>query len=360
MKRRVAVVVVVVCGLGVVAGCCAPQLIDSAMTPGGEFDPALVPAEPDYANDAAWLALPTTKDEADVALAELPAVDVAAVDVFYLHPTSSVEARWNAPFDDDAVRAASIRGGTLIQASVFNGCCAVYAPTYRQASGAAFTHPSTSGDRALDLAFSDVRAAFAEFRKRAGARPFVLAGHSQGAALAGRLLREVIAVDVDERARLVAAYLPGAPFKASDLGGLRACASREEVGCVVTFNARKPDHRRNVFDFGADVDESQRLCVNPTLGSTSSAPAPASAHGGALFFDADDAPTVIPAFASSVCKGGRLVVTELKPLPPRDPMSGVLLWVMSGENLHPIEVQLFYVDLRADVGRRVAAFLSSR
>jgi len=95
--------------------------------------------------------------------------------------------------------------------------------------------------------------------------------------------------------------------------------------------------------------------VNPTLGAATSEPAPASAHGGALFFDAD-VPAIVPRFAASVCKGGRLVVTELKPLPARAVMSGVLLWVMGGANLHPIEVQLFYVDLRRDVARRVAAF----
>ena len=132
--------------------------------------------------------------------------------MFYVHPTTSIAPSWNASFDDAAIRTASIRGGTLIQASALNVCCAVYAPTYRQASLRAFTAPSPDGKRAIDLAYADVLAAYEEFARRTGGeRPFILAGHSQGAALAARLLRERIASS-KARARLVAAYLIGAPL----------------------------------------------------------------------------------------------------------------------------------------------------
>ena len=50
-------------------------------------------------------------------------------------------------------------------------------------------------------------------------------------------------------------------------------------------------------------------------------------------------------------------VSDLQPLPARDVLSDVLLRVMGGENYHPIEYQLFYVDLRDDARRRVAVFL---
>ena len=59
----------------------------------------------------------------------------APVDVFYVHPTSYVGARWNGPVDDPALNEATDRVATRIQASAFNGCCAVWAPRYRQANG---------------------------------------------------------------------------------------------------------------------------------------------------------------------------------------------------------------------------------
>ncbi|HEY1099381.1 MAG TPA: hypothetical protein VGF99_10645, partial [Myxococcota bacterium] len=59
---------------------------------------------------------------------------------------------------------------------------------------------------------------------------------------------------------------------------------------------------------------------------------------------------------SSSCTDGRLVVSEMKPLPRRGAMDVILLAMMGGTNLHPIEYQLFFMDLRRDLGRRVAAF----
>lgn len=347
---------VVVAG-GVAVGCCAPALLSASITPSGSYDEARVPPAPDYAQDRAWLALPSTKDEADVALAALPAATSPAVDVFYLHPTSSIARAWSSPADDPAIRTASIRGGTLIQASAFNAVGGVYAPTYRQSTGTAYVELTEAGQRAIDVAFGDVVRAWQSFRARAGSdRPFILAAHSQGSFLGARLLRETIVSDAD-RARLVAAYLIGAPLTPTDLGGLGACARADEVGCIVTYNARAPEHETSVGEFGAPVPWPARLCVNPVLGVTSSAHVDKARHGGAVFFDADS-PALLPQFAASECKDGRLVVTKLDAIPSRGAMSAILLWTLGGTNYHPIEFQLFYADLRADAVRRAAAFMS--
>ena len=362
VKRMVVAVVVgavvmLVIG-GVVVACCTPQLVTSMMRPhSASFDDEVHPPAPDYSSDNAWLALPGTVDDADVALPAFPAVDVAAaaVDVFYLHSTSSLQRRWNSSAFDEEIRTASQRGGTLIQASAFNGCCRVFAPEYRQASGDAFTAPSPSGEQAKNLALGDVTAAFREFRRRTGPRPFIVAGHSQGSVLGAQLLKEVIASS-DERSHLVAAYLIGAPLSVDDVGGVPACASPTQTSCVVTWNARGVGHTPNPIDFQGTGPEDQRLCVNPVLGMATSSPSSPAQHHGAVFFDAK-VPAVLPAFLGAQCSQGRLVVSDVGPLPERDVMSGVLLWVMGGTNFHPVEYQLFYVDLRLDAARRVASFV---
>jgi len=284
-----------------------------------------------------------------------------------------VAPQWNARVDDAAVRAASIRGGTLIQASVFNACCNVYAPEYRQATGIAFVHPTSDAALAVDVAYADVVAAFVDFERRtsAGGHPFIVAGHSQGSALLTRLVRDMIANDPARRGRLVAAYLIGAPVTDADLGGLHACHTPTETGCVVTFNARAPNHQRNAIEFGGMDEhgargaappsgESQRLCVNPVVGADSSELVPRERHGGVVFFDSVDTPKLLAHFLASQCKDGRLVVSELGSLPKRDFASEVLLTVMGGTNYHPIEYQLFYVDLRNDAARRVQSFSAPR
>ena len=118
----------------------------------------------------------------------------AAVDVFFVHSSSYVGSRWNAPADDPTVVEATDRVGTGIQAAAFSGCCAIHAPRYRQANLTAFYRPSPDGDRAIALAYEDVRYAFEAFEaRRAPGRPFILAGHSQGSVHAERLLYEVVA-----------------------------------------------------------------------------------------------------------------------------------------------------------------------
>jgi len=374
----VAAVVVVFGSVGGVA-CCAPQLAQWSMTPSTSFAESPLPPAPDYKRDDAWDALPGIDDDSDRAIAALPATTTPAVDVFYLHPTTSIAPRWNQPFSDPEIDVASARGGTLIQASAFNGTGVVYAPRYRQASGRAFTRPDDDGARAIDVAFGDVVRAFADFERRAGTtRPFVVVGHSQGSVLGERLLREQILPDEGRRRRLVVGYLLGAPVVED--AALRGCRADSEVGCVVAYNARGPGHVPNEADFGAagcpptapgstttlpsicgrgwGSDEASRLCVNPTLGRITDEVVPATRHGGAVFLDSD-APALLPQFLTSQCKAGRLVVTDLQPLPKRDAMSGILLWVLGGENYHPIEAQLFWADLRADVARRSAAWLAS-
>jgi hypothetical protein len=326
----------------------------------GEFDPAATPPAPDYAEPSAWAALPELEDGADVALAELPAIDQlqADADVFYIHPTTWLGAQWNAPFDDPAVVEATTRGGTLIQASAFNACCAVYAPRYRQANGRAYTHPDARSERAVAVAYADISAAFDVFVSRTGDRPFIIAGHSQGAMLGAKLIAERIAGGPLEQ-RMVAAYLPGAAVRAETIG-VPVCDGPTQTGCVVSWNARGPKFEPNEFELDARDEHTMtgRVCVNPITWMNDELVAAAESNAGAIFFDTDE-PALKPGFADARCVNGALVVTSIGD-PERDVMSRILLWVMGPQNYHPIDVQLFYVDLRTNAVARVRALLAAR
>jgi hypothetical protein len=332
----------------------------------GAFVASHTPAEPDYTEASSWAALPTTEDDADVFLADYPAIDSAAApaDVFFVHPTTWVGSEWNGPIDDPVVIEATARGATLIQASAFNACCAVYAPRYRQAGGRAFTKPNASGARAIDVAFRDVSAAFDSFLERRGRdRPFILASHSQGTVLAARLLRESIARRPIGRT-LVAAYLIGGPISRETIGaGVPVCETATQTGCVVGWNARGPRYVVNALEFTApDVRDTaaflaRRICVNPLTWRTDGAHAPASANAAAVFFDAEE-PRLLVGFADAKCENGQLTISEIGNA-PRDFMSRILDWMMGPENYHPIEYQLFYLNLRNNALDRVAAFVSA-
>lgn len=354
--RRTALVLL---ALMLVAAWQLPRLVDLAMTPGLAFSEETPPPAPDYARDDAWSALPGRVDLADRNPTGLAGVrpEAARVDVFYLHPTSYVGPRWNAPTTDAALNAATDRVATGIQASAFNACCAVYAPRYRQANGTAFFRPRPDGDRALNLAYEDIRRAFVAFQaRRGGGRPFILAGHSQGSVHGARLLAEVIAPSA-ARSQLVAAYLLGGRVTVEGLRetapGIAPCARADDTGCVVAWNARGPRFVPTAFEL-ARPDPRERLCTNPLTWRLDGRAAEASLHRGAVFLDSDDH-RVRPAFSDARCVDGVLVVSPRGDI-PRDLPSRILDRMLGRENHHPVEVQLFFMNLRENAALRAAAF----
>lgn len=343
------------------------RLVIAALTPGVPFDPAAVPPPPDYDEPAHWSALPGRIDADDVEVATLATIDPerALVDVFYVHPTSYLGDGWNARVGDAVVDDAADRGGARIHASAFHSVAAVHAPRYRQANPTAFTDPSDDGARALAVAGDDVIAAFRHYLARAGGRPFILAGHSQGAAHGFRLLREVVIAE-GLQDRLVVAYLIGGPINEADVAavpGLRVCDAPDETGCLVAWHARSASYTGGL-DFvapaaGAGATASPRVCVNPLTWRHDDGVGERSRHRGAVFFAGDAAPELRSGFTDARCRGGTLIVALAGDV-PREPMSWVLDLVLGDGNYHPIEFNLFYVDLREDAARRVQRYLATK
>src|SRR5690606_1271412 len=122
---------------------------------------------PDYRQSSAWAALPDRPDSADVVAVEgwHDAQDTAAVDVFFIHPTSYTGKKgdryWNAPLADAAVNLRTDKSTMKYQASLFNSVGRVYAPRYRQAHLHCFySKDKAHAEEALRLAYADVRSAF--------------------------------------------------------------------------------------------------------------------------------------------------------------------------------------------------------
>ena len=113
----------------------------------------------------------------------------------------------------------------------------IWSPRYRQAAYGAFLLKSGDAEKALDLAYRDVAAAFDQFVKESEGRPIILAGHSQGALHLERLLKEKVAGTTLAH-RIVAAYVVGWPISTvSDLRalGLPACRAVNQSGCILSW-----------------------------------------------------------------------------------------------------------------------------
>ncbi len=314
------------------------------VVPGHAFSDVPSPAAPDYTNPAHWAALPERDDLADtLAVGATDLQATAAVDVFFVHPTTFVSRdAWNQSLDDTTTNETTDQMVMQGQASAFNACCRVYAPRYRQATLASFFVEGDSAPQALDLAYSDVVAAFryylATFNR---GRPFVLAGHSQGSRHLDFLLAEEIAGTALAE-QMVAAYPIG--FELDGSNGIAICQTATQTGCQVTWNSVGPRA-------GSLFASPDNICVNPLTWSTDGAHAPHEANLGAVNFDGSDAHE--PGAADAQCREGRLRVSEIR-------SDHYTLMPLGRDNFHIYDYALFYVNVRQNAQARVDAYLRER
>ncbi len=339
------------------------DLIRMTLVPKEEFR-----AQPDvpgkaYDDRAMWLARPDLPGNPALwtPAGFAPRATPGGAAIFFIHPTSYVSRdHWNAPIDDAETndRAALFLRG---QASAFNEAGEIWAPRYRQATFGAFLTSVADAERALQLAYEDVDAAFDSFlRQVAPDRPVILAGHSQGALHLTRLLRDRVAKDPALARRIVAAYVVGWPVsRATDLPrmGLPECTAADQAGCLLSWEsfAEPADLSLIVdtYDKTRGFDGQPRrgtpmVCTNPLTG-TADATAPATANLGTLFPAADlSTADLTPARVPARCgERGFLFIGEAPDVGP---------YVLPGNNYHVYDYSLFWANVRADAGRRLAAW----
>lgn len=350
--------------------------------PADRFDADTVPTAPDYTQDSAWTALPETLDNADLTPPKMTEQQkIAAADVFYVHPTT-----W---FGEDPLNADPLADGpakewldqVLLaeQASVLNGCCRIYAPRYRQATGHIQRASEQDAQAALSIAYDDVKRAFDEFLARTGDRPFLIASHEQGSLHAQRLLA-FIDGEPDVRERLVVAYIPGYAHPLSRFGSayqsLVPCDAPTQVGCIASWDTYADDAATQGTDkrWYWNGEQVTRLpieavqCTNPVSWAQHSRTTQQQGHKGAVRLEADraldhyamekaSAPLGLsvsgisqpePALLRADCEHGFLSVSHLDPdWEPETTTAG---------NYHLADYDLFAIDIRVNAWMRVLAW----
>jgi len=350
--------------------------------PDHDFDPARAAPALDYSNDAAWMALPTRPDEADLTpqgFSDQQAV--APADTFFIHSTNYTRgSHWSSPLQPESATEENTRWTLANQASAFNGCCRIYAPQYRDASlYAYFDLEGPNGSAAMELAYDDVRRAFDYYLENFNdGRPFIIASHSQGSHHAKRLLAE----RVDQTAlydQLVAAYVIGGGVTLDlferTLKRIEPCDGPTDLHCVVAWDTfaegGSPSGSPVKWLDGRYVygEEESILCINPLSWLRDGDHADASLNLGAV------APTgrlQIELWGEDVAAGIQFTALE----PPRKHhtsarCSNGLLFVDDQVeepfaaygvlgSYHNIDYALFYMNIRQNAQDRVLAFSAAQ
>ncbi len=339
---------------GVIAGlallCAAPLAAQEA------------PPAPDYDQPASW----ASSAAAALPNGATPTSAAPQADVFYVHPTTNRSATLlNHDIADAEANRWVDESVIARQASAFTGCCRVFAPRYRAATFKVFGNKSAQ-ESAFALAYTDVERAFDWYLAHENrGRPFIIAGHSQGAFHTATLLEKRIQ-NTPLQKQLVSAYIIGINLAEGDFGrrftGVKPCATPKGTGCVLQWEAllagsdvaKSAGFSQSTFvaKYG-DVPGKQTLCINPLTFDMRKPAAPAARSMGAVPGDPGFG-ALRPLMRGKVaarCEQGLLVVEadpalELKPLP--------------GGSMHFHDVGLFYADIRADAVRRVKAFARKR
>lgn len=329
-------------------GACSKSVLVQKRT----FNPAYAPSAPDYSKPEHWASLPDKADAADSVPVKSNLKDLqgnAKADVFFVYPTIFREIHkrqyhWNADIYDAKLNQQIQNSTILNQASVFNGSCRIYAPYYRQAHLAAFHPPfKNEGDKALDFAYQDIKAAFEYYLEHYNqGRPIVIASHSQGSYHTERLLKDYFD-GKDLQKQLVAAYIVGRAMKPDAFVNIHPTEQPYEVGVWASWNT----FEKNYVPENYERELKGSVSTNPLLWNSSEEFASRELNHGGVALRFKYAPHLVDAQNHD----GMLWVNK--------PYFRGRATIRT-KNWHRADINFFYMNIRENVAIRIDKFLEGK
>lgn len=276
-------------------------------------------------------------------------------DLFLVCPTVDMGIQGNHHMSlEDAAMKENFVGALNMERGIYEENTRMYAPYYRQVSLPVYAMNRTEQEPLLTEAYEDVREAFRYYLEHLNeGRPIVLAGFSQGADMAIRLMKDFFA-DEALRQQLVAVYAIGwrlTEEETNEYPWLHIAAGERDTGGIITYNSEK-----------VGVEESiiiprgvKTLAINPLNWVSRSEPADRELNLGACFTDySGEITEEIPALTGAYIdeNRGSLVVTDIQV--DRFPQ-----YITGDGSFHIYDYMFFYRNLQQNVADRIEAYLES-
>lgn len=262
------------------------------------------------------------------------------VDLFYVVPTciwdytdSLGQTRHHMDIFNTEQRALTDPSIQLAK-SVLADSCNFFSPYYRQISMDSWLTLDTALiEERFKLAYQDVADAFHYYMEHDNqGKPFILAGHSQGAKAVIELLKREMTPDISRK--LIATYAIGYTVTPEELAGyptLRPAQDSIDTGVLIGFNSvTRPDAVSPLF-------RDNVVCINPVNWRTDATPATSYQE----FTVAQD--TTIHTLIVTGIDEEQYFIPSVAALLPKG-------------NLHVQEFNLYNEDLRKNVLQRIRAF----
>ena len=278
-------------------------------------------------------------------------VDTTA-DIFFVCPTVDMGRDGNlvADITNEKYRSSFV-GAINMELGIYIGQTTIFAPYYRQATFPVYSLSEEEREVYLDFAYEDVKNAFLYYAENSDyARPFVLAGFSQGADLIIRLMKDLFDEPEYQR-RLVAAYAIGWKLtedEVKEYPHLMPAQGETDTGVIVAFNSEAPEVTSSLI-----VGENEKTyAINPLNWKTTSEVADKSLNKGACFTEySGNIKEEIPGFTGAYLdeKRGTLKVTDVD----KEKYSSS----MFDEGVyHLYDYQFFFRNLEENVKARLDAY----
>lgn len=253
---------------------------------------------------------------------------------------------------DDRYYQSSLLG---FQELLYRDNCRIYAPYYRQVCLSVYYLPDPDRGPYFAAAYEDVRSAFLWYLDHENqGRPFLLAGYSQGADLALRLMEEFFGEESLQE-QLVAAYLIGWRVTWEDLAmfpQLHMAQGAEDTGVIVSFNSEAP----GITDTIILPEGGYAYGINPLNWRVDGTPADREENPGVVKIHMDGSVDQIRPQLTGCYQSpdrGTIIVPDISPedFPPGEPLFVPGCY-------HNYEIELYYFSLLENVKDRVAAYLA--
>ena len=335
---------ILICGTTTMLSSCVSESDNPA-----SVDPASVPT--DYSNKEHWLSLPEiTKD----------------VDAFYIYSTVYVESSFEEGAPDYATldtpeMITGALGEYVTNASVFEESCNVFVPWYRQAGmryAGEVSKKTGNIDAALGgVSYTDIKAALDYFFEKCNnGRPFIIAGHSQGASMVKYVLKHYFKEHPDYYKRMVAAYQIGFSLTKDDLAQyphLKFATGESDTGVIVSWNTEGP---KNVEENAKNVVVLPgAMSINPLNWKLDETYAPASENKGSLVLNEETGEYEIKNIgvdAQINLARGVIVTTTKAPVTNMPEFFGPA-------SFHEDDYPFFYNNIKENVAKRIATYKSN-
>ena len=307
----------------------------------------------DYSQAANWLDVPAAmvKDGALDAAAD----GLKAVDVFYVYPTVTGFRPETEVCDmTDTVMIAGAQMVRQIQTAVFDESCNVFMPYYRQIS-----MPKPGSDYRAIIGyisqFDITDALDYYFTNLNQGRPFIIAGHSQGAATVIALLENYMTKHPELLSRMVAAYPIGFAVTRDWLAktGLKFAEGATDTGVIVSWNTEGPANQeaKNVTLAPGGIS------INPINWKRDDTYADVKENLGSLTVDGK---IVTPGIADARVDTvrGSVVVSTADPKLYAIADEGTQMFGPECYHLH--DYGFFFNNLKQNVADRIKAFMENK